>query len=213
MPVKSVSVHSCNVKKDGCPRIAVRSGDLYIGALGVALEKQDWYYPLPKKCRCKRQVTVAEATEFVGDGRAVWILRFRRDKGRVVLNDEAVCSIWMPVERERVPRIDLISRADIERSIFGSERKSKHYQYDPSKKRFESLSQPKGMSRKDWLDDLKAEEAFERKIRREYANYIDECHRVAMEARAELMAPFRPDPFEGRCLFLFHDERTAGGHA
>jgi predicted Holliday junction resolvase-like endonuclease len=143
----------------------------------------------------------------------VWILRFRRDKGRVVLNNEAVSSIWMPVERERVPRIDLISRADIERSIFGSERKSKHYRYNSYKKRFETVTHQVGLSKKEWQDDLKSEEQFERRIRKQYQQYIDECHRVAMEARAELMAPFRPDPFEGRCLFLFHDERTAGGHA
>ena len=43
---------------------------------------------------------------------------------------------------------------------------------------------------------------------------IEEIHLMQMKSRAELIVPFRPDPFEGRALFSFSpDERTRGGYA
>lgn len=214
MKVRNILVHSCRVKRDGCPRYAVISGDLYVGELGKGLEEQSWYHPLPKSCRCKRYIGVDEATEYVGRGWAVWILQFKRKKGEVILNEEVSTKVWMPVVRERVPRVDLISRADIERSVIGSEQKSRHYKFNPVSKRFEIIKEvPEGMTEKEWIKDATDEINFERRIRKQYTRYINECYKVAMDARAELIVPFRPDPFEGRTLFPFNvDQRTQGGH-
>lgn len=44
-----------------------------------------------------------------------------------------------------------------------------------------------------------------------FIRYIEEVHKMYMEERAKLIKPFRPDPFEGRVLFLFKDERTGRG--
>jgi hypothetical protein len=77
-------------------------------------------------------------------------------------------SIWM-AQQVMVPRVDLISKADIERA----------YTSD---------------------NPEVAAAAIE---------YIEECHKMFMENRAKLIAPFREDPTEGRLLFPFcKDERT-----
>ena len=212
---KPILVHSCTIKKDGCPRDLVISGNAYVGELGVSLDNQGWYYPLPSSCRCKRRVSAADATEWVGRGWAVWILQFKRRKGEVVLNDEVSTKIWMPVERSRVQRVDLISRSDVERAYIGSEKKSKHYKYNRDLKRYVSIRTiPEGMNVKQWHDDEKQEVKFEKRIRSQYSDYIEEVHELYMGFRAKLIVPFIPDPFEGRCLFSFNsDQRTVGGYA
>lgn len=211
---KNILAHSCRIKKDGRPRDLVVSGERYVGELGVNLAEQEWYYALPKKCRCKRYVSVAEATEFVASGWAVWILRFKRVRGEVRLNESGgEDQIWIRVVRERVPRVDLISRADIERSVLGSEKKSKHYRYNREKQRYEVITEvPEGYTKKQWMEDAENEVKFERRIRKQYSQYIQQCHDLTLGFRSRLVVPFQPDPFEGRTLFSFSkDERTVGG--
>lgn len=42
-----------------------------------------------------------------------------------------------------------------------------------------------------------------------FIKYIENVHKMHMEARAKLIVPFIPDPFEGRVLFPFgKDQRT-----
>lgn len=215
MTVKSVLVHSCRIRKEkGAPRDCLVSGYLYVGELGIKIGDQSWYYPLPESCRCKRRVSVAEATEFEARGWAVWILQFKRRKGEVVLNDEVSTKIWMPVVRERVPRVDLISRADVERAYIGSERKSSHYKYFPVlKMHLVVQGAPEGKTLKEWLKEAEEEKNFEARIRRQFYRYIEDCHELTMDFRAKLLVPFQPDPFEGRVLFPFSpDQRTMGGH-
>lgn len=209
---KSILVHSCRIMPDGRTRDLLISGERYISELGVPLAQQEWYYPLPDKCKCRLHISVAEATEYVGRAWAVWILKFRRKKGELILNDGAITELWMPVNRERVPRVDLISRADIERATIGSERSSDHYRWNAVAKKFEVIDEvPEGMTKKEWIEDAKKEIKFEKRIRKQYSAYINECHEVAMNARAALMVPFRPDPFEGRTIFSFGvDQRTPG---
>lgn len=219
-----VKVHSCRVQPALIPRDCVESGALYVGELGVHLAQQNYYSPLPRSCRCRRYVSSQEATEFVSYGWAVWVLQFRRRKGEVVLNDEVDKKILMPVLKNKVPRVDMISRADIERSIIGSEKKSRHYMFNPIKKKFVRINVvPENMSKQDWLDEAAEEVKFERRIRKEFSQYISECHNVTLEARAKLIVNFRDDPWAmydkkgelcaGPALFPFGpDMRTAGGH-
>ena len=63
------------------------------------------------------------------------------------------------------------------------------------------MTPPEGMTTADWLMGLEEEVRMERQFRKRFKQYIEECHQITLEARAELMAPFRPDPFEGRPLF------------
>lgn len=202
---KSVLIHSCRPKTELIPRDLLVPNERYIGEQNI--EKQVWFRRMPKSCRCKRRTTLYQADEFVANGWAIWIVKVK--KGAVIPDESR---IWMPVVRERVPRIDLIAKADIERSVIGSERKSKHFVYDSSRRKFVKVGTiPDGMTRQDWMMDYQREEAFERHIRKQYSQYIQECFLVAMQARKELIAPFRKDPFEGRALFNFSDQRTAGG--
>jgi hypothetical protein len=49
-------------------------------------------------------------------------------------------------------------------------------------------------------------------LKKESQDLIEEVHLMQMLSRAALIAPFRPDPFEGRVLFPFSpDERTNYG--
>ena len=169
-----------------------------------------YYLKLPKSCRCRRFISLYEADQFVELGKA---MRTFKLLVRGLVKDEN--QIWMPVVTPRVPRVDLISKADIERATLGSTRKSKHHQYNPRTKKFEVIRTiPHGLTLSEWLAQADEEVKFERRIRNQYKQYINQCHAVTMEARAKLMVPFRRDPFEGRTLFSFvKDQRTVGGHA
>jgi hypothetical protein len=126
------------------------------------------YRAIPKKCNCNKFVTVKMADWLVETGQALLVWK---KKNRLVYEDETC--VWSAQARQ-VPRVDLISRADIERAYTG----------DDPKKMKESI------------------------------DYIEMVHQLYEENRMLLMAPFRPDPWEGRCLFTFSTEqRTAGGHS
>jgi hypothetical protein len=162
-----------------------------------------YYLKLPKSCRCRKFITMYAADQFVESGKATRTFKLL---ARGLQKDEN--QIWMPVVRERVPRVDLISRSDMERAYIGSNQKSRHHQYNPRTKKFEVIrTVPEGLTLGQWL--LKAEEEvqFERRIRKQYKQYIDQCHDVTMAARSELIVPFRVDPFEGRTLFSFAKEQ------
>jgi hypothetical protein len=207
MAVKNILVHSCRVVPDGLPRDLLVPGERYIGELGVGLNDQSWYFRIGR-CRCKRLVSVADATEFVKSGWAVWVLKSLK---RGIVVDEH--KIWMPIVRSKVPRVDLISRADVERAFIGSDHQSKHYVYNRLTKRYVVIQAiPEGMTKKQWQADAEKEIKFERRIRKQFSQYINDCHSVTMDSRAELMAPFKEDPFAGRVLFPFSkDQRTVGG--
>jgi hypothetical protein len=168
-----------------------------------------YYLKLPKSCRCRKFITMYAADQFVESGKATRTFKLL---ARGLQKDEN--QIWMPIVRERVPRVDLISRSDMERAYIGSNQKSRHHQYNPSTKKFEVIrTVPEGLTLGQWL--LKAEEEvqFERRIRKQYKQYIDQCHDVTMNARAELIVPFQRDPFEGRTIFSFgNEQRTAGSY-
>jgi hypothetical protein len=185
------------------------------------------YYPLPKSCRCRRYVTYYRADEFISIGKALRIVRYKN--GRVIKDEDR---IWLPVVREKVPRIDLVTAADIQRANYGSERQSNVYIYNPRKKKFEFHINFifDGISEENFVADSLAEEKawaeavcaaiterededkFERRIRKQYREYIQYCHEIAMTFRKKLIVPFQPDPFHGRTLFTFgRDQRTVGG--
>ena len=178
-------------------------GERYVGELGIDIASQLFYYQLPKTCRCRRFTSVSEATEFVTRGQAVWLLK---KKSGAVVPDE---NIWMPVNRERVPRVDLVTRSDIERAYTGSERRSRHHRFDAVLQRFIRIAAPEGVTKDDWKKDAEEEIKFEKRIRLQYSRYIQDVHDLYMENRAKLIVPFRPDPFEGRCLFFSNDQRTS----
>lgn len=165
------------------------------------------YLKLPKTCRCRKYISYYDADTAVANGKAMRIFKLL---ARGVVKDEK--RVWMPIVRERVPRVDLISRPDIERAYVGSDRKSPFYVYNRDLKRFIRIQNPpEGMSKAEWLEKMKEEVNFERRIRRQYSDYIENVHKMHMDFRSKLIVPFKPDPFEGRCLFFVSNQRTEGG--
>ena len=190
------------------------------------------YCPLPKSCRCRNYITYYQADQFIEVAAAMRIVRYKN--GRIIKDEDR---IWLPIVRGKVPRIDLTTRADIERAYCGSERKSKSYVYNPLTRKFEFNIEialeawVEGGTEDQWVEYLlarekteaeavsaavverEAEDHFEKRIRKQYRKYIEDCHNLAMDFRARLFVPFQEDPFDGRTILTFGpDMRTPGGY-
>jgi hypothetical protein len=101
--VFSVLIHSCQLDFSERLRQYLVPGERYIFV-------GNGYRILPKRCRCKKQVTKAKAEALISEGVAevVWKTRCRR-----VQID--FTRIWM-AQQVQVPRVDLISEADVIRA-------------------------------------------------------------------------------------------------
>jgi hypothetical protein len=84
----------------------------------ITTDASVWYWPLPLKCSCKKVVTIEERNILVSRGIAHWVYN------RWVERDPH--QIWM-AQQAQVPRIDLISKADIERAYVDDLRESMQY--------------------------------------------------------------------------------------
>jgi hypothetical protein len=238
---KSVLVHSCHPLSGELSRTALEIEGRYvekINTLGgkdlgavprlgqeapppLALLSEPQYLIMRSKCRCRRWITLWEADEYHQIGKAFQVLMLTRG---ALVRDESL--IWMPVTRERVPRVDLISRPDIERAFIGSDKLSKHFFYNATKKRYEPVGKPAGAVQHDWLMEARAEIEFEQKFRKRFQSMIDEWHNMYMTERAKWIVDWstveakwqeangsKDDPFLGRQLLAFGpDQRTWGGH-
>lgn len=100
-----VTVHSCLLQFD----IKVKSKEFMVAGEKY-LACGDHFRLLPHKCSCRKSVTTYEARQLVETGQAEPIYRFKR--GRM---EPEIFTIWM-AQQSQVPRIDLISKADIERA-------------------------------------------------------------------------------------------------
>jgi hypothetical protein len=100
------------------------------------LKTTRWYYSddpkfksfkaLPEKCECKKTVTLSRATILVLQGTA---LKIYKPKYKRPLNENRVdrFKIVMLVNRVQTPRVDLITKADIERAyVDGNNNYIKH---------------------------------------------------------------------------------------
>lgn len=106
--VFSVRVHSCLVQFNIRAEKFLTIGNKYL-MMASEDERDVWYRLLPKRCNCRKMVTKIYADDLVSTGQAQPIWRFKRHKIEMDYS-----SIWMAQQRQ-VPRIDLISKADIER--------------------------------------------------------------------------------------------------
>lgn len=141
--------------------------------VGETKEGVKQYRPLPGKCRCRKLVSGQEAQASWANGSAEEVYKKKEGKVIPVRDDRGYptmiwCKFWTDA-KAKIARIDMITRADIERA---------------------------------YID-----------LQKESQDLIEETHKMQMLARAALIVPFRPDPFEGRVLFPFGpDERTFGGY-
>lgn len=112
-----VRVHTCRI--DPSEKIVN-----FLGKGEKCIEITDGYKgyrSLPVFCTCKLLVTKDEAKMLIETGQAV---RIHVKKFRTIKEDEN--SIWMAQQRQ-VPRVDLISKADIERAYVDQAQNSVDY--------------------------------------------------------------------------------------
>jgi hypothetical protein len=74
-------------------------------------QEMKWFRSIPEKCNCKLLLSTNKAQEFIDQGKAIFIYGIKRHKLYI---DET--QILLPVEKRQTPRVDLITKADIERA-------------------------------------------------------------------------------------------------
>jgi len=163
-----------------------------------------------QRCSCRQLIGYAEAMELLqnGNAKAVWELNKKHERMELYQREKPISQDGKPTgttliethiwraQQTKVPRIDLVSQADIERA----------YSNPLVVWAVESILH----GRRDFPFETIEDNPATAKI---YSRYIDEIHRMYMENRKELIVPFREDPTGGRLLFPFPpDERTKGGH-
>jgi len=130
----SVKVHSCAMLSDRGSFIDsdMRPTERYVCVKNPKRDEpvqkpylEEWvkvpeYYMMRAKCVCKRWATLHEAIELTESGQAKWAYKIKK---QTVYRCEpgypradAIGHVWTPVDVGRVPRIDLITRSDIERA-------------------------------------------------------------------------------------------------
>jgi hypothetical protein len=112
--VKSVIEHCCRlIRSSPLRKNQLLAGKKYRYVLIDGDEKNPLYQLLPK-CRCRKFVTRAEANELVtGSSMNKTAMIVWRVKRRVVEPD--LDAIWL-TQQPRVPRVDLITKAHMERA-------------------------------------------------------------------------------------------------
>jgi hypothetical protein len=184
---------------------------------------------LPNPCKCRKKITMSEAEHFVACGKAQYLCR--RKSGRVWLlnnadSDSKCHAVVAHVERGQTPRVDMITAADVQRAVIGSERKILAFVYNPKLRRWQSTlpSNPTEEQKKAWFALLDLENTHERRIRKQYEEYIALSWQLAMETRSLLFRGIvleegkkvggQPEFLDveadqrGRPLFWCDDERT-----
>lgn len=81
------------------------------------VKREPEYYAFPEKCKCRLWMTLHDAVELNKCGQALWA--YGVFDGVISVHwpgKQSVGHIWRPVVREKVPRIDLITKADIQRA-------------------------------------------------------------------------------------------------
>ncbi len=175
-----VLVHSCHARTDIRRKEYLNPNRLYYSDD----HKFEFFKALPLKCRCKKVVTRIVAELYLAQGKAFKVYRPKEDGP---LDDKCVEEkhIVLPVERSQTPRVDLITKADVERAYNG-------------------LSHPDKRDQ-EFMAHI---EAIHDMILLERAKLV-----VPFQEDPDAMYDEKGLPFAGRILFAFGpDQRTRGGH-
>jgi hypothetical protein len=71
---------------------------------------------IPERCNCRKWVTYEKADILVAKGTALVVYKPRANKALDVNYDVDISQVIMVVNRSQTPRVDLITRSDIERA-------------------------------------------------------------------------------------------------
>lgn len=119
---RTVKVHSCNAKT------IIRNVEF------DTLNPDRLYYSddpefksfkaLPLKCRCKRMITEAQKKVYLEQRKAIEVYKPRENEDIVEGGDCVEENIVvMPLDRSKTPRVDLVTKADIERAYIDKQTK------------------------------------------------------------------------------------------
>jgi hypothetical protein len=202
---KNIIWHTCRASARLYKKTEFEPGKRYF-PVGSEFDEEGDFRALSDECVCRKKITLTEARDFVTRGKAQYLCKTkgRRTRRTVLLNfvDRASGSalytgakpksnqpgIVVHVERGQTPRIDMITAADVQRAVIGSERKILAFVYNPGTKKFDQAlpEQPTEAQKKAWFALLDLENTHERRIRKQYEEYITLSHRLAMEIRGLL---------------------------
>lgn len=85
-----------------------------------------FFRAIPVKCRCKKEISQEKSKQFIEIGKAFPVYKPKLGKE---LNHTRIdrFQIVMPLDRSQTPRVDLITKADIERAyVDGQQRYQEH---------------------------------------------------------------------------------------
>lgn len=202
---KNIIWHTCRASARLYKKEEFEPGKRYFPA-GSEFDEESDFRALPDECVCRKKITLTEAREFVTGGKAQYLCKTkgRRTRRTILLNfvDRASGSalytgakpksnqpgVAAHVERGRTPRIDMITAADVQRAVIGSERKILAFVYNRKTQKFQWAlpANPTEAQKKAWFALLDLENTHERRIRRQYEQYIQFSHELAMEIRGLL---------------------------
>jgi hypothetical protein len=222
----SVKVHTCRLLQDYGPGtleeglipnnryICVRNLRRDEGEAKPYLEevsKEPEYYQMRPNCKCRKWITFREAIDLCDSGHALWAFKTKNHEVERCEPDPprrnslgmpirgALGHIWRPVVVGKVPRIDLITKADIERAYVDLT--------GTSIKKIEMIHEMHMEARALLFYGLRLEDG-------EIVDNKDGVPHLAGNQR-KVGVPIQGvpdainDPQEGRCLFPFSpDERT-----
>lgn len=199
---KNIIWHTCRASSQLYKKTEFEPGKRYF-PVGDQFDEEGDFRMILDSCVCRKKITLTEARDFVARGKAQYLCKAkgRRTRRTVLLNfvDRASGSalytgakpksnqpgIVVHVERGRTPRIDMITAADIQRAVIGSERRILAFSFNPATRRFEQVLpvSPTEAQKKAWFALLDLENAYERRIRKQYDEYIQLSYALAMETR------------------------------
>lgn len=117
--VFSVVAHWCRLERGAF----LTRNQLLPGQRYILIEdgRRPLYGKLPKKCKCKQTITIEQAVWMVDNGFAANLWKAKKKSVEVDFG-----FVWQPQQRQ-VPRIDLITMADIERAYIDKKKESIEY--------------------------------------------------------------------------------------
>jgi hypothetical protein len=123
--IEGVRVHSCFAKTE--IRNLENMSETRFYYTDDPLRKS--FKALPEKCVCKKLVTVERASLFLAQGKAFKVYRpgTKKDWSKDLpfqMQEDDIMQVVMPVVRSQTPRVDLVTRADIERAYIDGQEKS-----------------------------------------------------------------------------------------
>src|ERR1700677_1415024 len=151
---KNIIWHTCFSSNRLYKKTEFEAGKRYF-PIGNEFDEDGDFRMLPDDCVCRKKITLSEARNFVAGGKAQYLCKAKGSRTRrtILLNfvDKASGSAFYTgakpksnqpgvvahVERGQTPRIDMITAADMQRAVIGSERKILAFVFNPATKKFD----------------------------------------------------------------------------